>query len=571
MITFKKIKYKNFLSSGNVPIEIELSKAHTTLIVGPNGSGKSTFLDALCFALFNRPFRGIKKEQMVNTVNNGDCEVTLEFDIGTKSYKIVRGIKPNLFEIYQDGTLINQEASNIDYQKYLETNIIRLNYRAFCQVALLGVSNYDQFMNLRPRHRREIVEEILDIRVFSLMDILLRRQQTDLSDKVVELRHKCDLIENKYELEKKHFDQIQGRDVDDTSKKKNILSENLKVKQDYLEKFDNLNEKIAELNVKLQDKDKIQKKANQLSKLEAKIEQNLQNHQKTLEFFEENDNCPTCTQPIDEKFKDNKKIYEKEKIVTLQDGMKSLLQEIEKNEKEIVEMDAVSKKLYEMNVEVSKLETSLIGLDNYSNTIHKELELLENKQIDSNAVKEQLEQLKKDLEETKIERDKVVEEKNYIDVLRDILNDKGAKAQIIKKYVPIMNTLINQYLQAMDFFVHFQLDEEFNETVKSRFRDTFDYNSFSEGEKMRIDLALLFTWRQIAKMKNSVNTNLLILDEIFDSSLDGQGTDDFFKIIKTLERENIFIISHKGDIMFDKFTNIIKYEKYKNFTRLQQT
>jgi len=571
VITFKKIKYKNFLSSGNVPIEIELSKAHTTLIVGPNGSGKSTFLDALCFALFNRPFRGIKKEQMVNTVNNGDCEVTLEFDIGTKSYKIVRGIKPNLFEIYQDGTLINQEASNIDYQKYLETNIIRLNYRAFCQVALLGVSNYDQFMNLRPRHRREIVEEILDIRVFSLMDILLRRQQTDLSDKVVELRHKCDLIENKYELEKKHFDQIQGRDVDDTSKKKNILSENLKVKQDYLEKFDNLNEKIAELNVKLQDKDKIQKKANQLSKLEAKIEQNLQNHQKTLEFFEENDNCPTCTQPIDEKFKDNKKIYEKEKIVTLQDGMKSLLQEIEKNEKEIVEMDAVSKKLYEMNVEVSKLETSLIGLDNYSNTIHKELELLENKQIDSNAVKEQLEQLKKDLEETKIERDKVVEEKNYIDVLRDILNDKGAKAQIIKKYVPIMNTLINQYLQAMDFFVHFQLDEEFNETVKSRFRDTFDYNSFSEGEKMRIDLALLFTWRQIAKMKNSVNTNLLILDEIFDSSLDGQGTDDFFKIIKTLERENIFIISHKGDIMFDKFTNIIKYEKYKNFTRLQQT
>ena len=571
MITFKKIKYKNFLSSGNVPIEIELSKAHTTLIVGPNGSGKSTFLDALCFALFNRPFRGIKKEQMVNTVNNGDCEVTLEFDIGTKSYKIVRGIKPNLFEIYQDGTLINQEASNIDYQKYLETNIIRLNYRAFCQVALLGVSNYDQFMNLRPRHRREIVEEILDIRVFSLMDILLRRQQTDLSDKVVELRHKCDLIENKYELEKKHFDQIQGRDVDDTSKKKNILSENLKAKQDYLEKFDNLNEKIAELNVKLQDKDKIQKKANQLSKLEAKIEQNLQNHQKTLEFFEENDNCPTCTQPIDEKFKDNKKIYEKEKIVTLQDGMKSLLQEIEKNEKEIIEMDAVSKKLYEMNVEVSKLETSLIGLDNYSNTIHKELELLENKQIDSNAVKEQLEQLKKDLEETKIERDKVVEEKNYIDVLRDILNDKGAKAQIIKKYVPIMNTLINQYLQAMDFFVHFQLDEEFNETVKSRFRDTFDYNSFSEGEKMRIDLALLFTWRQIAKMKNSVNTNLLILDEIFDSSLDGQGTDDFFKIIKTLERENIFIISHKGDIMFDKFTNIIKYEKYKNFTRLQQT
>jgi DNA repair exonuclease SbcCD ATPase subunit len=571
VITFKKIKYKNFLSTGNTPIEINLNKSNTTLIVGSNGSGKSTLLDALCFVLFNKPFRIIKKEQMVNTVNNGDCEIVLEFDVGTKKYKIIRGIKPNIFEIYQDGQLINQDASNIDYQKYLENNIMRLNYRSFLQVVLLGSSSYEPFMKMKPRYRREVVEEILDIRVFGLMDLILRPQQSELTRNVTELRHKCDLIESKYETELKHYKALSDLNLNDLDGKRKTLEKNGEVSYQYHKKIEEINIELESYQDKVKYKDKEQAKLNKLSKLEAKIEQNLSTHKKNLEFFEENDNCPTCTQSLQAEFRGEKIAYEKGKLVTLNDGMKKLMEEISRQEELITAMEKMSNKMYEMNVEVSKLQTSIEELNKYSNNIHEEIKSLENKQTDGKEIESQLEQLKSDLENTKVERDKIIEKKGYVDILREILNDKGAKSQIIKKYVPIMNTLINQYLQSMDFFISFHLDEEFNETVKSRFRDTFNYNNFSEGEKMRIDLALLFTWRQIAKMKNSVNTNLLVLDEIFDSSLDGQGTDDFFKIIKTMTKENIFIISHKGDILFDKFTDIVKFEKYKNFTRLQQT
>ena len=571
MITFKKIKYKNFLSTGNTPIEILLNKSNTTLIVGSNGSGKSTLLDALCFVLFNKPFRIIKKEQMVNTVNNGDCEIVLEFDVGTKKYKIIRGIKPNIFEIYQDGQLINQDASNIDYQKYLENNIMRLNYRSFLQVVLLGSSSYEPFMKMKPRYRREVVEEILDIRVFGLMDLILRPQQSELTRNVTELRHKCDLIESKYETELKHYKALSDLNLNDLDGKRKTLDKNTEANYQYHKKIEEINIELESYQDKVKYKDKEQAKLSKLSKLEAKIEQNLSTHKKNLEFFEENDNCPTCTQPLEPDFKGEKIEHEKGKLVSLNDGMKKLMEEIARQEELITAMEKMSNKMYEMNVEVSKLQTSIEELNKYSNNIHEEIKSLENKQTDGREIESQLEQLKVDLENTKIERDKIIEKKGYVDILREILNDKGAKSQIIKKYVPIMNTLINQYLQSMDFFISFHLDEEFNETVKSRFRDTFNYNNFSEGEKMRIDLALLFTWRQIAKMKNSVNTNLLVLDEIFDSSLDGQGTDDFFKIIKTMTKENIFIISHKGDILFDKFTDIVKFEKYKNFTRLQQT
>ena len=569
MITFKKIKYKNFLSTGNTPIEISLNKSNTTLIVGSNGSGKSTLLDALCFVLFNKPFRIIKKEQMVNTVNNGDCEIVLEFDVGTKKYKIIRGIKPNIFEIYQDGQLINQDASNIDYQKYLENNIMRLNYRSFLQVVLLGSSSYEPFMKMKPRYRREVVEEILDIRVFGLMDLILRPQQSELTRNVTELRHKCDLIESKYETELKHYKALSDLNLNDLDGKRKTLDKNTEANYQYHKKIEEINIELESYQDKVKYKDKEQAKLSKLSKLEAKIEQNLSTHKKNLEFFEENDNCPTCTQPLEPDFKGEKIEHEKGKLVSLNDGMKKLMEEIARQEELITAMEKMSNKMYEMNVEVSKLQTSIEELNKYSNNIHEEIKSLENKQTDGREIESQLEQLKVDLENTKVERDKIVEKKGYVDILREILNDKGAKSQIIKKYVPIMNTLINQYLQSMDFFISFHLDEEFNETVKSRFRDTFNYNNFSEGEKMRIDLALLFTWRQIAKMKNSVNTNLLVLDEIFDSSLDGQGTDDFFKIIKTMTKENIFIISHKGDILFDKFTNIVKFEKEHNFTKLQ--
>jgi len=524
----------------------------------------------LCFVLFNRPFRIIKKEQMVNTVNNGDCLIELEFDVGTKKFLIRRGIKPNLFEIYQDGELVNQDASNIDYQKYLENNIMRLNYRSFLQVVLLGSSSYEPFMKMKPRYRREVVEEILDIRVFGLMDLILRPQQSELTRNVTELRHKCDLIESKYETELKHYNAISDLNMNDLDGKKQLLEKNGQANYEYNRKIDKINDELERYKDQVKDEAKEKAKLTKLSKLEAKIEQNISTHKKNLQFFSENDNCPTCTQPLELDFKGDKIRQEENKLTTLNDGMKKLIEEITKQEELISVMDRVSKKMYEMNVEVSKLETSIEELDKYSNNIHEEIKSLQNKQTDGKDIEKQLEQLKVDLEETKVERDKIIDQQKYVDVLRTILNDKGAKANIIRKYVPIMNTLINQYLQSMDFFISFHLDEEFNETVKSRFRDTFNYNNFSEGEKMRIDLALLFTWRQIAKMKNSVNTNLLVLDEIFDSSLDGQGTDDFFKIIKTMTKENIFIISHKGDILFDKFTDIVKFEKYKNFTRLNQ-
>ena len=571
MITFKNIKYKNFLSTGNTPIEVKLNKSNTTLIVGANGSGKSTLLDALCFVLFNKPFRIIKKEQMINTVNNSDCLIELEFEVGTNSYLVRRGIKPNIFEIYQNDKLLNQDASSLDYQKYLENNIMRLNYRSFLQVVLLGSSSYEPFMKMKPRYRREVVEEILDIRVFGLMDLILRPQQSELTRNVTDLSHKCDLIESKYETELKHFNAISDLNMNDLDGKKRLLEKNGQANYDYNRKIDKLNDELERHRDSIKDQSKEQAKMTKLSKLEAKIEQNLETHKKNLDFFEQNDNCPTCTQSIELDFKGEKIKFEKGKLSTLNEGMTQIMSEISKQEEHLNAMDKISKKVYEMNVEVSKLQTSVEELDKYSNNIHEEIKSLQNKQTDGRDIEKQLEQLKIDLEESKVERDKILDQQKYVNVLRNILNDKGAKSQIIKKYVPIMNNLINQYLQSMEFFISFHLDEEFNETVKSRFRDTFNYNNFSEGEKMRIDLALLFTWRHIAKMKNSVNTNLLILDEIFDSSLDGQGTDDFFKIIKTMTKENIFIISHKGDILFDRFTEVVRFEKFKNFTRLSQT
>jgi len=569
MISFKKIRYKNFLSTGNIPIEVELNKSSTTLIVGSNGSGKSTLLDALCYALFNKPFRIIKKDQMVNTINNGDSLVEVEFEVGTNQYMIRRGIKPNLFEIYQNNKLLNQDASSIDYQKYLEQNIMKLNYRSFIQVVILGSSAYEPFMKMKPRYRREVVEEILDIRVFGLMDLILRSQQSDLQKSLTEVRHQAELIKTKYETEAKHLKSLEDQGTDFQTHRQKLLDKNNLDSSNYEKKIQELNESIAVQKERVKDKLKVDMKYGQLQKLETKIETNLSTHKKTLEFFQKNDNCPTCTQPIDKQFKEEKCKHEHGTISKLSTGLSELVEELTKQEEKVVEFGKISNKIQDMNVEIAKINTSLENLKKHSDQIHQDISMAQNNDIES--IKIELENMQGQLKVAEEELNKVTEQKKYVDILREILNDKGAKAQIIKKYLPIMNQLINQHLQSMDFYVNFNLDEEFNETIKSRFRDTFNYNSFSEGEKMRIDLALLFTWRQIAKMKNSTNTNLLMLDEIFDSSLDGQGMDDFFKIIKQFQNENIFIISHKGDILFDKFTNIIKYEKYKNFTRLQQT
>ena len=569
MILFKKIRWKNFLSTGSQFVEIELNKSQMTLMIGANGSGKSTMLDALCFALFNRPFRQIKKEQIVNTINNGDTVVELEFQVGTKNFKIIRGIKPSIFEIYSDGVLQNQNASSVDYQKILEDQILRLNYRAFKQIAVLGSSSYQPFMQMRPRHRREVVEEILDIRVLTHMDILTRNQQTDLGKQIVEARHQCDLIESKHELQTKHFNELKNRSSGDSDIKKAKLQENKDATESYLRKSERLEEEYKELEISVSTRPQYESKLKQLEKLETKIEQNLKTHERNLEFFEQNDNCPTCTQKIEETFRDKKIEQERTVVVTLNQGMKDLVAELAKTETKITEFNGISDKLYENKISLSKVESSLKELKRFSDSLHNEILLLDGKNEDDKDIEKSLVDLQEQLKQTKLELVRITEEKKYLDVAREILSDKGAKAKIIKKYLPIMNSLINQHLQSMDFFVSFYLDEEFKEEVKSRHRDTFDYNNFSEGEKMRIDLALVFTWRAIAKMKNSANTNLLILDEIFDSSLDGQGTDDFFKIVRNMGKENIFIISHKGDILFDKFTNIIQFKKEHNFTELK--
>ena len=568
MIYFKKLRWRNFLSTGNQFIEVDLTKSPSTLIIGMNGAGKSTMLDALCFVLFNRSFRDIKKEQLVNTINNTDCEIECEFETHNKRYKIVRGIKPSVFEIYCDGMLLDQMASNVDYQNMLETNILKCNYRAFCQVVILGSTSYEPFMHLRARYRREVVEEILDIRVFSHMDLLLRQKQGELSKAVIDVRHRYDLMQEKYELQKNHFEEIQNRDNTDIEDRKQQLKENAQSNYDYNQKLQLLNEKIISTKAEIWGGEKVFKKEKELDKLETKIEHKLEKEKKDVAFFEQNDNCPTCTQPIDLRFKQTE-IYEgKKKISELEEGLQQLSAEMGKTQEQIKQYKAVEKKLNDLDIQVAKINTSISEINRHSNRLDSEIAKLENTDNNSNTIQKELEEIKEQLVQVNLEKEKAVEEKKYIDIAREILNDTGVKANIIKKYLPIMNNLINKYLQSMDFFVNFNLDEEFNETIKSRHRDTFNYNSFSEGEKLRIDLALLFTWRTIAKMKNSTNTNLLILDEIFDSSLDGQGTDDFFKIVKGLTKENIYIISHKGDIMFDKFTNIIKFEKYQNFTRI---
>ena len=568
MIYFKKLRWRNFLSTGNQFIEVDLAKSPSTLIIGTNGAGKSTLLDALCFSLFNRAFRDIKKEQLVNTINQNDCEIECEFETANKKYKVVRGIKPNKFEIYCNDVLLNQDASNVDYQNMLEQNILKCNYRAFCQVVILGSTSYEPFMHLRARYRREVVEEILDIRVFSHMDLLLRQKQGELNKSVIDIKHRFDLMNEKYELQKKHFDELQNRDTTDIENRKKQLKENEQSNYDYNQKLQLLNEKIISTKAEIWGSEKYTKKSNDLTKLESKIEHNIDTHKKKVSFFEQNNNCPTCTQPINERFKQTQ-IYEgKKKISDLEEGLSKLVSEMEKTNEKIKEYKVVEKRLNELDISVAKINTSISEINRHSNRLDIEIAKLQNDSENTNKIASELEQIKEDLKIVNVEKNKAIEEKKYIDIAREILNDTGVKANIIKKYLPIMNNLINKYLQSMDFFVNFHLDEEFNETIKSRFRDTFNYNSFSEGEKLRIDLALLFTWRTIAKMKNSTNTNLLILDEIFDSSLDGQGTEDFFKILKTLTNENTFIISHKGDILFDKFTNIIKFEKYKNFTRL---
>ena len=567
MIVFKSIKWKNFISYGNHWTEIDLNQTKSSLIIGENGSGKSTVLDALTFGLYNKPFRKVTVQQLVNTINNKDMIVEVEFGIGSHNYKVIRGQKPRKFEVYQDGKLLNQEAHAKDYQETLEKQILKLNHKSFCQVVVLGSSSFIPFMQLPTNHRKEVIEDLLDIGIFSIMATLLKEDVSKNKEHAQTLTSELTTIEEKIRIQQHFVDKISQQQDEAISEKKeqivkleneNSISEvNLKDQETDLSK---LREEVAE-------EEKVRSKLNQLTNLEDKIKDKVKTLKRDIQFFDTHDDCPTCNQAIDQDFK-SKVIDEKEdKVEECEAGFEPLEKELDTTQQEINHIVEVYKKIDNINQQINSLNSKMNGNRQLIESLQKDIDNTSKQDIteEKNKIKDfniELDGKRKDVEEFTNTRE-------VYDIATKLLRDTGIKSRIIKQYVPIMNKLINKYLAAMDFFVQFELDQNFNESIKSRFRDEFTYASFSEGEKMRIDLALLFTWRAIAKLKNSASTNLLILDEIFDSSLDAQGTDEFLKIINDLTLDtNIFIISHKTDQLIDKFSNVVRFEKHQNFSRM---
>ena len=567
MIIFKYARWKNFLSTGNQFIEIQLDKSPTTLIVGENGAGKSTILDVLCFGLFGKPFRGINKAQLVNSINNSSTIIEIEFTIGTRNYKVVRGIKPNKFEIYQNDKMMNLEANVRDYQKILEQQILKLNYRSFTQVVILGSSTFVPFMQLKARHRREVVEEILDIQIFSIMNLLARQKTKELTEEIREVDYNYDITTEKIELQENYIEDIKKNKDDIIVEKTNLLTSNEEEISDRKTEQKNLTETNEKLLSSIIDEDKAISKRDKLKDFRFSLKDKHSRESALITFFEENDECPTCEQHIDEEFKKEKIKQNQTSVKELDDGLNKLSDEMKKIEAVIKEYKNTAKSIRENDIALAKITSGITQLEKFNTKLKIEIDSLSKGSI-SDADTEKLKNLKDTFAKIDEQRKHLKEEKSYIDAIRLILQDTGIKTKIIKQYLPVMNNLINKYLTSMEFYVNFTLNENFEETIKSRFRDEFTYSSFSEGEKMRIDLALLFTWRAIAKMKNSANTNLLILDEIFDSSLDGTGTDEFLKILNTLGGENVFVISHKQDTLADKFRETIRFEKVKNFSHV---
>jgi len=561
------VRWKNFLSTGNQFTEIQLDRSPTTLIIGENGAGKSTILDALCFGLFNKPFRNISKGQLVNSVNGGSSMVEVEFVVGGKEVKVCRGIKPNKFEVWVSGQMINQDANARDYQKYLEQQIMGLNYRSFTQVVILGSSTFVPFMQLSTKARREVVEDILDIKIFSLMNFLLKNKNKELAEDIRNVEYQYDLTKEKITLQEKFIEEV-------VNNKSGIIAENKQKIFDNRSTIDWKKDDIKaleiekeELSYDAEEKAKIEQKLKKLSRTEAALQNRKGEHDRQIEFFQNNDECPTCEQPITDATKQTQIESRGTKIGELQTAIGDI-ERMEREEQDRLNTILINLETIRQNdVEIAKIRASINELETFNSRLQKDIETYEAGSI-SDEDKDKLSQLKGQIKLIDEQRTKLNEDRFYIDVARNLLQDSGIKTKIVKQYLPIMNKLVNTYLSSMDFFVNFNIDENFNETIKSRFRDEFSYASFSEGEKMRIDLALLFTWRAIAKMKNSTNTNLLILDEIFDSSLDGAGTDDFLKILNTFHDQNVFVISHKQDMLFDKFRSIVQFKKEKNFSHL---
>ena len=570
MITFKQVRWKNFLSTGNTFTEIELDRNSTTLIIGENGAGKSTILDALCFGLFGKAFRNISKPLLVNSVNGSGALVEVEFEIGTKEFLVRRGIKPNVFEVYVDGKMYNQDANARDYQKHLEQQILKLNYRSFTQVVILGSSTFIPFMQLRARYRREVVEEILDIQIFSLMNMILKQQIKTLTSDIREIEYEKSLCEEKIDMQITYIDNLK-RNKDKTIKEKvGLLSGN--EEEIFMRQGENelLTKDIDKLVNSIADKAKMDKKLSKLNDIKSTLVEKHKTHSTMIAFFDNNDDCPTCEQHIDEQFKEQMVKKKKKSANDLMEGLNELETELLSTKDRLTGIKDIAKTIREKEVHIAKNKSSVDQLEKFNATLQSEMNELTEEGGVTKKDKDKLVSLEKDLSGVDASRSKLKEELTYAEATRNMLQDTGIKTKIIKQYLPIMNRLINTYLTSMEFYVNFTLNENFEETIKSRYRDEFTYASFSEGEKMRIDLALLFTWRAIAKMKNSTNTNLLILDEIFDSSLDGTGTDEFLKILNTLEGENVFVISHKQDVLVDKFNSTIRFEKVKNFSHIME-
>ena len=558
MINFKYVRWKNFLSTGNQPTEIQLDKNPTTLIIGENGAGKSTVLDALCFGLFGKPFRMISKNQLVNSINNAATTVEIEFTIGTVEYKVIRGIKPNKFEIYQNGIMMNQEANVRDYQKILEQNILKLNYRSFTQVVILGSSTFVPFMQLKARHRREVVEEILDIQIFSTMNLILRGKLKVLLEDIRDIDYQYELTSEKIHLQENLIADMKQNKTKIIEQKQKLVDTNAEEIKSRVEEKSMLEQENTNLLNEITDRLQTEKKQEKLKQIRATLSEKLTSHEKMTTFFTENEDCPTCEQHIDENFKDGMLVKNNKSIDKLEDGLSKLKTELDNVYDRAGEIKKTTKMIADNQVSLAKINTSIKELEKFNVKLQTEIDQYSKDSAGKNDT-DKLTTLAKEYVEIAKQRTKLKETKVYYEAARSMLTDTGIKTKIIKQYLPIMNKLINKYLTSMEFYVNFTLDENFEETIKSRYRDEFSYASFSEGEKMRIDLALLFTWRAIAKMKNSTNCNLLMLDEIFDSSLDGTGTDEFLKILNTLSGENVFVISHKQDALADKFRETIRH------------
>ena len=568
MIRFKKIKWKNFLSTGNQWTEIDFEKSSTTLIIGSNGAGKSTVLDALTFVLFNKPFRKITKSQLVNTVNEKDCNVEIDFTVGTRDYRVVRGIKPSIFEIWVGDNMLNQTAAANDQQKYLETNILKLNYKSFTQIVVLGSSSFIPFMQLSAPNRREVIEDLLDIRIFSAMNGVVKDKLRHLRDNIKILELRKESLTDKVSMQKKFIEEIESRGKQDIKEKREKKDGFANEILNFITHNEELETEVTGL---IEDQEKVtgaSKTLLKLNNLKGKMSNKVSTLTKEHKFFTDNVTCPTCTQNIEESFRLNRIAEVETKAKELQDGYKELQFKIKSEQERELQFNSLSKEITKLNNDISQNNTKISGFQQQITDLESEIQTLTDQLANRNTEHEKLTELRENLNTTFDELVEKKEELSYKDYVYNLLKDGGVKTKIIKKYLPLINKQVNRYLQMMDFYINFKLNEEFSETIESPIHEDFCYASFSEGEKMRIDLALLFTWREVAAYKNSTNTNLLIMDEVFDSSLDGTGTDEFLKIIRFVIKDaNIFVISHKESLL-EKFESVIQFEKLKGFSKM---